>query len=120
MQHPKLQKEEKPLFDLTKFGQIDLDVESVVKTFLQKLPNEDAVQQLHRSMADAKDLISTDLQRNVYRNYNEFVVISKEISKLEGDMIYVRRVLGELKDVRDNFASYGQDGRFFSSLLGLV
>ncbi|KAJ3347938.1 exocyst complex component exo84 [Kappamyces sp. JEL0680] len=97
-------------FDLAKLGEPSCDVESYVRTLLQKLPNEDSVQQLYRSMADSRDVISQELQRNVYRNYNEFVVISKEISKLEGDMISVRRVLGELKDVRDKFGMYGQEG----------
>ena len=71
---------------------------------LQKLANEDVVNQLHLSLADAKDSTAQELQRNVYKNYNEFVVISKEITKLESDMISVRRVLGEIKEVRDKLS----------------
>lgn len=93
-------------FDLTRLGEEAFDVETYVRNMLQKLPNEDAVQQLHLNLADSKDSVSQELQRNVYRNYNEFVVISKEITKLEGDMIAVRRVLLELKEVRENFGTY--------------
>jgi hypothetical protein len=97
--------------DIARMGEEGFDCETYVRSMLQKLPNEEAVQQLQRTLADAKDDISFDLQRNVYKNYNEFVVISKEISKLEGDMISVRRVLSELKEVRDKFGEYTYDGK---------
>ena len=61
-------------------------------------------------MTDSRESVSGELQKNVYKNYNEFVIISKEISKLEGDMISVRRVLGELKEVRERFKAYGEEG----------
>lgn len=103
-----------PYADIGKMGEESFDVEGYVRTMLQKLPNEDAVQQLQRTLADSKDNISQELQKNVYRNYNEFVVISKEISKLEGDMIAVRRVLNEVKEVRDRFSTYSLDGDFLN------
>ncbi|KAF9408638.1 exocyst complex component exo84 [Podila epigama] len=42
-----------------------------------------------------------DLQENVFKNYNEFVTISKEISKLESDMQTLRGLLDDLKTVSD-------------------
>jgi exocyst complex component 8 len=98
-----------PNVDLAKMGEESFDVEGYVRNMLQKLPNEDSIQALQRTLADSKDLISQDLQKNVYQNYNEFVVISKEISKLEGDMISVRRVLNEIQEVRERFSSLGGD-----------
>ncbi|KAL2919873.1 exocyst complex component exo84 [Polyrhizophydium stewartii] len=86
------------------------DAEGFVHGMLQQLPSEDAIQQFYNSLADAKDLAAADLQRNVFRNYNDFVVISKEISNilfptlrfLESDMLYLRGLLTELKDVQDS------------------
>ncbi|KAJ3255507.1 exocyst complex component exo84 [Boothiomyces macroporosus] len=95
-----------PTFELSRLGDDSFDVEVYVRTLLQKLPNEDAVQQLHLSLADAKDSTSGQLQKNVYKNYNEFVIISKEISKLEGDMIAVRGILNEVAEIRQKFKQY--------------
>jgi hypothetical protein len=95
-----------PSFELQKLGDDQVNVELYVKSILQKLPNEEAVQQLSSQLLDAKDSISKELQRNVYKNYTEFVVISKEITKLEGDMIGVRRILGEMKDIREKWSKF--------------
>lgn len=95
--------------DLAKMGEESFDVETYVRNMLQKLPNEDSIQLLQRTLADSKDTISQELQKNVYQNYNEFVVISKEISKLEGDMISVRRVLNEIQEVRERFGNLAGD-----------
>jgi hypothetical protein len=95
-----------PTFELQKLGDDQVNVEVYVKSILQKLPNEEAVQQLSSQLLDAKDSISQELQRNVYKNYTEFVVISKEITKLEGDMIGVRRILGEMKDIREKWSQF--------------
>ena len=64
-----------------------------VRQLLQKLPNEESVQSMQRLMQDSKDGISRELQRNVFKNYNEFVVISKEISKLEGFLLHLSFLL---------------------------
>jgi len=43
---------------------------------------EDIIRQSYLDLQDARDSAATDLQRNVYRNYTEFVSISKEISNI--------------------------------------
>eukprot|EP00842_Homolaphlyctis_polyrhiza_P006746 jgi/Hompol1/7072/HPOL_005178-RA len=97
-----------------------------IRTMLQQLPSEESVQQLYNSLADAKDLAAIDLQRNVFRNYNDFVMISKEISKLESDMLYLRGLLTELKDVEENLrpdvdeASYEMGGSLAGDSIGLA
>ncbi|KAJ3274292.1 exocyst complex component exo84 [Terramyces sp. JEL0728] len=106
---PNLSNPSLPTFELSKLGDESFDVEVYVRTLLQKLPNEDAVQQLHLSLADAKDSTSGQLQKNVYKNYNEFVIISKEISKLEGDMIAVRGILNEVAEIRQKFKQYARE-----------
>ena len=55
--------------DLAKFGEESFDVESYVRNMLQKLPSEEAVQALKITLADSKDVIARELQKNVYRNY---------------------------------------------------
>ncbi|KAH6585885.1 hypothetical protein BASA50_000830 [Batrachochytrium salamandrivorans] len=68
--------------DIHKFSDDYFEVETYIRGVLQQLPSEDAIQQLHNSLTDAKDLAASDLQRNVFRNYNDFVIISKEISNI--------------------------------------
>ncbi|KAJ3268238.1 exocyst complex component exo84 [Borealophlyctis nickersoniae] len=90
-----------PAVDLIKFGDADFQADTFVHTILTQ-NGEDGVRGYHQSLTDAKDAAAADLQRNVYKNYNEFVVISKEISKLESDMLLIRRWLNELKDVNEH------------------
>lgn len=93
---------------------------------------EDNVRSFHTALRDARSSAANDLQRNVYRNYPEFVKISKEIanilfvqlfvfskldlyyfifildllfffySHLEGDMLQLRGFLNELKEINGN------------------
>jgi hypothetical protein len=70
---------------------------------LQKLPNESAVNSLHQALLTAKDQTSLELQKNVFKNYNEFVIISKEITKLEKDMLSCKKILVDLKEVKEAF-----------------
>lgn len=44
--------------------------------------NEEGVRIFHKSLQEARQVVGSDLQKNVYRNYNEFVIISKEISNI--------------------------------------
>ncbi|TPX43702.1 hypothetical protein SeLEV6574_g04900, partial [Synchytrium endobioticum] len=71
---------------------------------------EDSVRILHASLAEGKALAAADLQRNVHRNYNEFVVISKEISQLESDLLVLRGLLNELKDLNESLKDREQYG----------
>lgn len=65
--------------------------------------NEEQLRAFFRSLTEAKSLVGSDLQRNVYRNYAEFVVISKEISNLDGDMLILRDFINELRAISANF-----------------
>lgn len=47
------------------------------------------------SLRNAKDAASSDLKRQVFRNYQEFITISKEIATLENDMLELKELLGE-------------------------
>ncbi|KAI8803168.1 hypothetical protein BJ742DRAFT_872731 [Cladochytrium replicatum] len=63
---------------------------------------EEGVRQVYQRLVSAKEAAALDLQRNVYKNYSEFVVISKEISKLESEMLFLQAQLNELKDVNED------------------
>ncbi|KAI9090940.1 hypothetical protein DFS34DRAFT_636127 [Phlyctochytrium arcticum] len=84
--------------ELGKFADEDFKAEKYVHGILTQ-STEEGVRGFHQALTDAKEAAAVDLQRNVYRNYNEFVLISKEISKLESDMLSLRSLLGELKDI---------------------
>jgi hypothetical protein len=71
------------------------------------LPTETDVVSLGSAFADARDTATNDLQRNVYRNYTDFVVIGKEISKLESDMMVFRGLLHSLNEVSEHFRVLG-------------
>ena len=64
--------------------------------------SEETVRAFLQSLKDSKSMAAEDLQENVFKNYNEFVTISKEISKLESDMQTLRGLLDDLKTSSDN------------------
>ncbi|KAK7063929.1 exocyst complex component [Favolaschia claudopus] len=76
----------------------DFDPDSFLKI---KLANstESELKSLQSSLRNAKDDTASDLQRNVFKNYAEFVLISKEISTLENEMIELKESLSEYKSM---------------------
>ncbi|KAI9019834.1 Cullin repeat-like-containing domain protein [Hyaloraphidium curvatum] len=68
-----------------------------------------------RAIQDAKERASADLQRNVFRNYLSFVAISKDIAKLEDDMLVLRNLVQDLRSVAmesadEDYTDPAQDG----------
>lgn len=76
-----------------------------VRNKMTTLTSEDHVKQLNSQLADARDTVTFDLQRNVYKNYTDFVIIGKEISKLESDMLHFRGLLRELSECSEGFSA---------------
>ncbi|KAJ6609351.1 hypothetical protein B0H10DRAFT_2225991 [Mycena sp. CBHHK59/15] len=76
----------------------DFDPDAFLKT---KLANstESELKSLQSSLRNAKDDTASDLQRNVFKNYAEFVLISKEISTLENEMLELKESLSEYKSM---------------------
>ncbi|KAL0567919.1 exocyst complex component exo84 [Marasmius crinis-equi] len=66
-----------------------------------KLANstEAEIKSLQSSLRGAKDGTASELQRNVFKNYAEFVNISKEISTLENEMLELKESLSEYKSM---------------------
>ncbi|KAI8366414.1 Cullin repeat-like-containing domain protein [Choanephora cucurbitarum] len=93
--------------DLHRFADENLQPEEFVKRTLGDA-NEEGIRSFYKSLTDAKHLVGGDLQRNVYRNYTEFVSISKEISNLDADVLSVKEYLNELKSIWESFLAATQ------------
>ncbi|KAI9316768.1 Cullin repeat-like-containing domain protein [Dichotomocladium elegans] len=88
--------------DLHRFADSNMNPEDFVRRSLADT-NEEGIRAFHRSLIEAKHVVGGDLQRNVYRNYTEFVTISKEVSSLDGDVIRLKGYLNELKSIWESF-----------------
>ncbi|PPQ99518.1 hypothetical protein CVT24_005308 [Panaeolus cyanescens] len=66
-----------------------------------KLANstESELKSLQSSLRNAISDTASELQRSVFKNYAEFVLISKEISVLENEMIELKDLLSEYKSM---------------------
>ncbi|KAJ7040264.1 hypothetical protein C8F04DRAFT_1208688 [Mycena alexandri] len=76
----------------------DFDPDAYLKV---KLANstESELKTLQASLRNAKDDTDSDLRRNVFKNYAEFVMISKEITTLENEMMELKESLSEYKSM---------------------
>ncbi|KAF9011134.1 hypothetical protein BDQ17DRAFT_1420558 [Cyathus striatus] len=76
----------------------DFDPDAFVK---QKLANstEAELKSLQSSLSNAKNDTASELQRSVFKNYAEFVLISKEISVLENEMLELKDLLSDYKSM---------------------
>lgn len=76
----------------------DFDPDAYLKL---KLANstEAELKSLQSSLRSAKDDVAADLQKNVFKNYAEFVLVSKEISVLENEMLELKESLSEWKSM---------------------
>ncbi|ORZ34857.1 hypothetical protein BCR44DRAFT_1435281 [Catenaria anguillulae PL171] len=91
--------------DQHRFMDDSFDPEEYILTALHS-NSEEGVRNFYRRLGDAKEAAATDLKANVYKNYSEFVVISKEIAQLETDMLVLRGLLTDMRAVHDHFRSY--------------
>ncbi|KAI0095053.1 hypothetical protein BDY19DRAFT_881048 [Irpex rosettiformis] len=89
-------KEEQRKADLRMLDQDRFDPDIFLKS---KMANstEAELRTLQSSLHDLKDDVATDLRRNVFKNYAEFVVVSKDISTLENEMLEFKDALSEWK-----------------------
>lgn len=78
--------------------------------------NEEGIRAFHRSLVEAKQVVGGDLQRNVYRNYTEFVTISKEVSNLDGDVLALKGYLNELRSIWDGFMEEANPSESMASI----
>ena len=60
--------------------------------------SEEGVKSVYRKTMDLSEKATLGIQSHVYAHYTEFVLISKEISKLEADMLQIHEMIQELQD----------------------
>ncbi|KAJ1827780.1 exocyst complex component exo84 [Coemansia sp. RSA 2599] len=92
---------ELPSVSLSRLTKSDFQAEEYLKETLKAVP-EDGIRQFRKSLEDARKSASKNLQRNVYKNYESFVFISKEISSMERDMQMLRELLHSINQVGDD------------------
>ncbi|KAL0088986.1 Cullin repeat-like-containing domain protein [Phycomyces blakesleeanus] len=90
------------VIDLHRFADENMQPEEYVHRALGDA-NEEGIRAFHKSLIESKHVVGGDLQRNVYRNYTEFVAISKEISNLDGDVLHLKGYLNELRNIWEGF-----------------
>ncbi|TFY73945.1 hypothetical protein EWM64_g10067, partial [Hericium alpestre] len=97
-QGPALTKEEQKAAENRLLDAESFDPDAYLKL---KLANstEAELKSLQSSLQASKDEVASDLQRNVFKNYAEFVLISKEISTLENEMLELKESLAEWKSM---------------------
>ncbi|KAF8079188.1 exo84 subunit/exocyst complex component [Lyophyllum atratum] len=88
----------KPLDDKRILESEAFDPDSFLKL---KLANstEAELRSLQSSLRGTKEETNSELQRNVFKNYAEFVTISKEITSLETEMLELKDLLSEYKSM---------------------
>ncbi|KIO06982.1 hypothetical protein M404DRAFT_998422 [Pisolithus tinctorius Marx 270] len=91
-------KEDPRLADQRLLDKQNFDPDAYLKA---KLANstEAELKSLQSSLRSAKDDTAVELQKNVFKNYAEFVLISKEISVLENEMLELKESLQEWKSM---------------------
>ncbi|KAH9949330.1 hypothetical protein B0H21DRAFT_777314 [Amylocystis lapponica] len=84
--------------ELRLLDQDSFDPEEYLKL---KLANstEAEIKTLQSSLQAQKDDVALDLQRDVFKNYAEFVQVSKEVSILENEMLEFKECLAEWKSM---------------------
>ncbi|TKY89063.1 hypothetical protein EX895_001594 [Sporisorium graminicola] len=87
-----------PAVDLQMLTQSDFDPQAYLRAKLSH-HSESSLRTFKSSLAAAKQAANDDLKRQVFKNYSEFITISKEIATLENDMLELKELLSEWKQL---------------------
>lgn len=85
-------------WDLEELEKDGLDVNAFLRRTLAGA-DEDEKKRFRAALMRKKEANAKELQRNVFKNYAEFVTISKEIGTLENDMLELKDLLAQWKDL---------------------
>ncbi|KAG9100956.1 exocyst complex component exo84 [Ceratobasidium sp. UAMH 11750] len=86
------------VLDVRDLEQEDFDPDAYLRSKLGS-STEAELRNFHTSLQTTKDATALDLQKNVFKNYADFVIISKEISTLENDMLELKASLQGWKNM---------------------
>ncbi|KAJ2664312.1 exocyst complex component exo84 [Coemansia sp. RSA 1200] len=90
-----------PSVSLSKLTKSDFRPEDYLKETLRSV-DEGGIRQFRKTLDDSRRVASKNLQKNVYKNYESFVFISKEISSMERDMLMLRELLQSINQIGDH------------------
>ncbi|KAJ2342724.1 exocyst complex component exo84, partial [Coemansia sp. RSA 2618] len=88
---------EQPTVSLSRLTKADFRAEEYLKETL-RVVQEKNIRQFRKALEESRKGASKNLQKNVYRNYESFVFISKEISSMERDMQMLRELLHSISE----------------------
>lgn len=88
----------RPAYDPAVFSEPDFDPDIYVKKMLATATPAE-LDDFFQALQDSKNSTKEIMQKNVFRNYREFIMISKEIGTLESDMTTIRGLLGDLRGI---------------------
>ena len=92
-----------PIVDFSKIS--SEGVELYMRDILQRAPDQRTINQITNDIAEYKATVLNLLQKSVFKNYSEFLCVSKEITQLEGDLINMRGLLWGLNESREKIYS---------------
>ncbi|KAI9501525.1 hypothetical protein BX070DRAFT_227999 [Coemansia spiralis] len=92
---------ELPTVSLNRLTKSDFQPEDYLKETLRSV-DEGGIRQFRKALEDSRRVASKNLQKNVYKNYESFVFISKEISSMERDMQLLRELLQSINQIGDH------------------
>ncbi|KAJ2548606.1 exocyst complex component exo84, partial [Coemansia sp. RSA 1933] len=90
-----------PNVSLSKLTRSDFRPEDYLKETLRSV-DEGGIRQFRNTLEESRRVASKNLQKNVYKNYESFVFISKEISSMERDMQMLRELLQNINQIGDH------------------
>lgn len=100
-----------PDIDISQFRDPAFDPEQFVATVLANATDEE-IKDFQRKLKNVRNRTSSDLQKNVFVNRTQFIIISKEIDKLKSEMRVLRGLLTELHTTTDSLkteSSFAKD-----------
>ncbi|WFD29678.1 exocyst complex component exo84 [Malassezia sp. CBS 17886] len=110
-----------PRIDTDAFAKDTFDPRAFVTSQMQHQP-ESGLRAIQGSLTTVQDTTQKQLKAQVFRNYAEFITISKEIATLENDMLEFKELLQEWKQLpqqlqlEDPIAELGGDVSLRSAL----
>ncbi|ORY85609.1 Cullin repeat-like-containing domain protein [Protomyces lactucae-debilis] len=92
------QSRSRPAFDPKVFRDPNFNADAYVKQMLASASPEE-LDGFYRNLRDNGEAVNDEMQKNVFNNYKDFIIISKEIGTIQADMASLRDLLGELQTV---------------------
>ncbi|KAK0530511.1 exocyst complex component exo84 [Tilletia horrida] len=87
-----------PAVDLNLLTQSKFDPEAYIRATLTN-HSEGALREFQATLESTQAAANSDLRRTIFRNYKDFINISKEVSTLENDMLELKELLAEWRQL---------------------